>query len=73
MIKQYAAMERESKKQIEIEHRALLNEEEYRQLGPFLRAHGEDLGEDDKDVHFFLIPDKLLKVTNNISISLQRR
>lgn len=55
------------KKQIEVEYRALLSEEKYRSLIEFLKINAEDLGEDDKRVHFFVFPDKLLKVTHNIS------
>ncbi|MBP6868850.1 MAG: hypothetical protein KBC16_01945 [Candidatus Pacebacteria bacterium] len=51
----------------EIEHRALLTEEKYKELDEKLRADAECLGEDDKDVAYFIFPDKLLKVVKNIS------
>lgn len=54
-------------KQIEVEFRALLTEEDYNILLNFLKKNGKDLGPDDKDVYFFIYPDKLLKVVNNIS------
>lgn len=56
-------------KQIEIEFRALLTPEKYRELEKFLQAKGEDLGEDDKEVTYFLFPEKLLKVVKNTSKS----
>ena len=55
------------KKQIEIEFRALLFKDRHDNLKDFLDANSKDLGEDDKDVYFFILPDKLLKVVNNIS------
>lgn len=55
------------KKQIEIEFRARLDEKKYKELEVFLNKKAEDLGTDDKDVFFFIMPDKLLKVVNNIS------
>lgn len=54
-------------KNIEIEYRAIFTEEKYISLRAFLLEKGEYLGEDNKNVFFFLIPNKLLKVTNNIS------
>ena len=54
-------------KHIEVEYRSRISEEEYHTLIAFLNAHAEDLGEDDKSIHFFLFPDKTLKVTDNIS------
>jgi adenylate cyclase class IV len=55
-------------KTIEIEHRCLINLEQYDKLHEFLLCHSsQDLGEDDKNVFFFILPDKLLKVTHNIS------
>jgi adenylate cyclase class IV len=52
---------------IEIEHRALVTEEKYDQLLKFLGKNGQDLGEDDKDVFFFLVPNKICKVVDNVS------
>jgi len=55
------------KTQIEIEYRARFNEEKYNKLKKFLKSKAKDLKEDNKDVFFFIAPDKLLKVVNNIS------
>ncbi len=54
-------------KQIEIEHRSRFTEKKYKELLSFLKENGEYLGKDDKNVYFFTLPDKLLKVTDNIS------
>lgn len=56
-------------KQIEIEHRARFSKEEHDRLLAFLQQNGKNLGKDDKNVYFFTFPDKLLKVTDNISKS----
>lgn len=58
-----------SMKNVEIELRALLDESKFIELNRFLKQGGEYLGEDNKDTYFFLFPDKLLKVTNNITKS----
>lgn len=55
------------KKQIEIEFRSLLKKEKYYALKNFLNENADDLGEDDKDVYFFLLPNKIVKVTKNVS------
>lgn len=55
------------KQQIEIEYRARLDEQKYNKLKNFLDSEAKDLGGDDKDVYFFICPDKLLKVVNNVS------
>ena len=55
------------KKQIEIELRAMFDEEKFASLKNYLDKNAEYLGQDDKDVHFYIFPDKLLKVTDNIS------
>lgn len=52
---------------IELEYRALVTESEYGKLMSFLDTNAEDLGEDDKNVFFFILPDKLLKVVDNKS------
>ncbi len=57
----------EEKKNIEIEHRTRFDEEKYNELQKFLDASAKDLGQDDKDVYFFLFPDKLVKTVNNVS------
>lgn len=54
---------------IEVELRSLVDEKKFFELKEFLGKNGKDLGEDNKDTHFFLFPDKLLKVTNNITKS----
>ena len=54
-------------KKIEIEFRSIFDENRYLKLKKFLDKSAQDLGEDDKDVFFFIMPDKLLKVVNNIS------
>jgi predicted adenylyl cyclase CyaB len=53
--------------QIEVEMRTMFDEREYTRLKDFLRTHATDLGVDDKNVWFFLMPDKLLKVVHNVS------
>lgn len=52
---------------IEIEFRARFNADTYRELKKILDARAENLGDDDKDVYFFIFSDKLLKVVNNVS------
>ena len=52
---------------IEVEFRSMFDKNKYNKLAKFLNANAEDLGKDDKDVYFFIFPDKLLKVVNNIS------
>jgi len=54
-------------KQIEIELRSVFDEKKYNELKEFLGKNAEDLGEDDKDVFFFLLPDKITKATHNVS------
>jgi len=54
-------------KNIEVELRALIDEKQFIELNCFLAKNGKYLGEDHKDSHFFILPDKLLKVTDNIS------
>jgi adenylate cyclase class IV len=50
---------------VEIEMRARFTKEAHDQLVARLRADGEDLGQDDKHIYFYVLPDKLLKVTDN--------
>lgn len=52
---------------IEIEKRGILTQEKYHELLGFLHEHAENLGEDDKDVVYYIYDDKLLKVVNNLS------
>ena len=56
-----------SNKRIEVEFRSIFKENKYNELKKFLSSRSEDLGEDNKDVYFFLFPDKLLKVVNNLT------
>lgn len=55
------------KEKIEIEFRSIFSEEKYNELKSFLDENAEDLGPDNKNVFFFIMPEKLLKVTNNES------
>lgn len=50
---------------IEIEMRARFGKETRDQLVGRLRRDGEDLGPDDKHIYFYVLPDQLLKVTDN--------
>ncbi|AVH96775.1 CYTH domain-containing protein [Streptomyces sp. WAC00288] len=50
---------------IEIEMRARFDEETYEKLLVRLAAEAEDLGCDDKNIYFYVLPDQLLKVTDN--------
>lgn len=54
-------------KNIEIELRSRFDKTTYDRLQDFLIKNAEDLGEDNKRIWFFVMPDKLLKVTHNIS------
>jgi predicted adenylyl cyclase CyaB len=58
---------KKTEKNIEVELRTLLDEKRFVDLNNFLLKNGEDLGEDNKDTHFFILPEKLIKVTDNIS------
>lgn len=51
----------------EIEHRAVLTEETYRELADKLAREATLLGADDKEVSYYIFSDKLLKVVRNIS------
>lgn len=46
-------------KQIEIEMRAMFDKNKYEELKSFLDSNAVDLGQDDKDVYFYIFPDKL--------------
>ncbi|MFE2496872.1 hypothetical protein [Streptomyces scopuliridis] len=50
---------------VEIEMRARFTKEAHDQLIVRLEADGEDLGRDDKHIYFYVLPDQLLKVTDN--------
>lgn len=54
-------------KNIEIEFRARFGKGKYKSLKRFLNTHARKLGRDGKDVFFFMFPNKLLKVVNNVS------
>ncbi len=56
-----------SEANFEIEMRALLSEEQYNQLLDRLSKEATDLGADDKKIWFYVLPDKLLKVTHNVT------
>lgn len=52
---------------IEIEFRSKITKKKYDELNKFLEENGEDLGEDNKDTLFYILPDKLFKVVNETS------
>jgi adenylate cyclase class IV len=52
---------------IEVERRAIIDKSKYGELTDFLARKAKDLGEDDKDVVFFVFANKILKVVNNVS------
>ncbi|MCE7080113.1 hypothetical protein [Streptomyces sp. ST2-7A] len=52
---------------MEIEMRARFDEAVHDRLITRLEQVGEDLGRDDKHIHFYVLPDKLLKVTDNVT------
>ncbi|MFJ8602301.1 CYTH domain-containing protein [Streptomyces shenzhenensis] len=52
---------------VEIEMRARFSQEAHDQLISRLEQDGEDLGRDDKHIYFYVLPDQLLKVTDNIT------
>lgn len=54
---------------IEVELRSMFDQSKHNELKKFFEDQAEDLGADDKDVYFFILPDKLVKVVNNISES----
>jgi len=60
-------MPAKNSKRIEIEFRSRFSKRVYLRLKKFLDRHAKNLSQDDKDVHFFIFPDKLLKVVSNVS------
>lgn len=54
-------------KNIEVELRSQFKRSDYERLYKYLKENAQDLGEDDKEMHFYIFPDKLLKVVNNIT------
>ncbi len=57
----------DSNKKIEIELRSIFSRKEHDQIKKYLDKNARDLGEDDKDVYFFLLPDRITKAVNNVS------
>lgn len=53
------------KKRIEIEMRSVFDKEKHDNLKRFLDKNAEDLGEDNKDVNFYILPNIFAKVTKN--------
>lgn len=52
---------------LEIEFRARLSREEFAEVEQLLRRMAEDLGPDDKEIWFYVLSDKLLKVVHDQS------
>lgn len=52
---------------IEVELRARFNQTQHDYLISHLTAHGENLGTNNKHIYFYLLPNQLLKVVNNLS------
>ncbi|GAA2266815.1 hypothetical protein GCM10010430_59880 [Kitasatospora cystarginea] len=50
---------------VEIEMRARFDKETHDRLMDLLRQDGEDLGDDAKHIYFYVLPEQLLKVTDN--------
>lgn len=55
------------KQRIEVEHRARFNRRMYARLRSYLRRYARSLGQDDKEVFFYVSPKVLYKVVRNIS------
>ncbi|WP_327382827.1 MULTISPECIES: hypothetical protein [unclassified Streptomyces] len=53
---------------VEIEMRARFTKEAHDDLVARLKADGDDLGNDDKHIYFYVLPDQLLKVTDNTAV-----
>ncbi len=52
---------------LEIEFRSRFNLKKYNELKKYLDEHAESLGPDNKDCYFYIFPNKLLKIVDNIS------
>ncbi|KWX02564.1 Uncharacterized protein LI90_3607 [Carbonactinospora thermoautotrophica] len=52
---------------VEIEMRARFDQATHGRLVEYLTAHGEDLGADDRDIYFYVLPEMLLKVVKGIT------
>lgn len=60
-------MTKDKNKNIEIELRSIFGKAKHDQIKKYLDKNAKDLGEDDKDVYFFLLPDRITKAVNNVS------
>jgi len=60
-------MKQQKNKRIEVEFRSRFDRNKYKDLERFLKVNAKDLAKDDKNVFFFILPDKFLKVVDNIS------
>jgi len=58
---------KQENRQIEIEFRSRFDKNKYQKLKAFLKKNAKDLGQDNKNVFFFILSNKLLKVVNNLS------
>lgn len=54
-------------KSIEVEFRTIMSKKKHDWLHDFLLNNGKDLGEDNKDTKFYILPDRLFKVVNEVS------
>jgi adenylate cyclase class IV len=52
---------------IEIEFRSTITKEKFDWLNDFLSSNGQDLGRDDKETMFYVMPDNFFKVVNETS------
>ena len=52
---------------LEIEFRARFSQKKFEALKDFLDKNAECLGENNKDCYYYVFPDKLLKLVNNVS------
>jgi hypothetical protein len=52
---------------VEIELRARFDQDKHNELLGYLHKHAEDLGTNNKHLFFYVLPDKLLKVVENLS------
>jgi len=51
----------------EVEFRARFDQKKFNTLKDYLDKNAECLGENNKDCYYYIFPDKLLKVVNNVS------
>lgn len=52
---------------IEVEYYSLVTPERHEELNQFLMKNAQDLGEDNKETHFFILKGKIFKVVKNVS------